>query len=193
MSANRLARPVTVSWRAWWARACSARTCAVTSREMPKVPMIAPVVVSQRQLGRRDPGVRAVAEGLALDLRHHRLAGADDALLVLEGGGGVLVAEEVEVGLADHLVRLAARRLVSSETLADQEEPAVEILEEHPLARACRAGCACRGARSLPGSSVLNGYLDLTSIPLPSRLLMGGDTGPSAARAPENRNHLREG
>jgi len=57
----------------------------------------APFFVPQRQLGGRDPGVRTAAVRLPLDLGHHGLAAADNPLLVLEGGEGVLVAEEVEV------------------------------------------------------------------------------------------------
>ena len=42
ISAIRFGSPVRGSCRAWWASALSALTCAVTSREMPNVPMIRP-------------------------------------------------------------------------------------------------------------------------------------------------------
>ena len=63
-------------------------------------------VVAKRHLRGRDPGVGSVGEGLPLQLAHDRLAGADDLLLVLEGGCGVFLAEEVEVGLPDYLLQL---------------------------------------------------------------------------------------
>ena len=108
------------------------------------------VVVPERQLGRRDPSVGPVVEGLALDLRHHRLAGADDPLLVVVGGPGVLVAEEVEVGLAEHLADVAplawstrklwlTRRNLLSRSLKNTRSPGVPSrLSMHNAFRSAR-------------------------------------------------------
>jgi len=67
----------------------SALTWAVTSREMPKVPMIWPSSSSSGifVVDTRRPAARV---GLPLHLARDRLAGLDDVLLVRERVGGVL-------------------------------------------------------------------------------------------------------
>ncbi len=67
------------------------------------------------------------------DLGKDRLARLDDPLLVDVSGRGVLFAEEVEVGFADHVRRALAMGLVFQETVAHQDEPATEVFEEHPF------------------------------------------------------------
>src|SRR6266487_3745133 len=62
-----------------------------------------------------------------------RLAGADDLLLVLKGGRCVLVAEDIEVGLPGQLLRGTARGVRGDPADADEEEPAQQVLEVHPL------------------------------------------------------------
>ena len=101
----------------------------------PEGPDDLALVVAQRELRRRDPGVGAVAEGLPLDLADDRLAGPDDPLLVLEGRGGVRLAEDVEVRLPENVLHRPVRALVDEESPADDEETAVEILEKDALAR----------------------------------------------------------
>ena len=68
-------------------------------------------------------------------MRHHRLAGLDDPLLVFVRRERVLVAEDVEIGLPDQLLDAETVRLVAGKALADQEEPALEVLEEEPFPR----------------------------------------------------------
>ena len=98
------------------------------------MPMISAVLVAKRHLRGRDPGAGPVVEGLPLQLPHDRLAGADDLLLVLKGSSGVFLAEEVEVGLPDHVFQRYGPELTAGEpACADQEEPAVQVLEVHAL------------------------------------------------------------
>ena len=61
-------------------------------------------LVAERHLRARHPGVVPALEGLALDLPDDGPAGANDLLLVLMRGERVLVAEDVEIGLADQVV-----------------------------------------------------------------------------------------
>ena len=74
-------------------------------------------------------------EGLPLDLGHHRLAALDDPLLVFVRSERVLVAEDVEIGLPDQLLDAVAVGLIAGKALADQQEPALEVLEEEAFAR----------------------------------------------------------
>ena len=97
----------------------------------PERPDDPPAAVAQRVLRRRGPRVGAVREGLALDLADDRLAGGDDALLVLVGAERVRAAEDVEVGLADHVLEGAAAAERVEPAVADEQEAALEILEEH--------------------------------------------------------------
>ena len=90
-------------------------------------------LVAQRHLGAGHPGVRATSVGLPFQLPHDRLAGADDQLLVGEGGGGVILTEEVEVGFPDQLGRAAARGVRGDPACADQQEAAERVLEVDPL------------------------------------------------------------
>ncbi len=90
-------------------------------------------VVAQRKLRRRDPKVRAVVEGLALDRVGHRLTRLHDTLFVLSGGGRVRRAEDVRVRLAHELIRSATATQRRHEAGADKHEPAFAILEEHAL------------------------------------------------------------
>ena len=90
-------------------------------------------VATKCHLCRRNPRIRAVAVGLQLHLADDRLTGADDFLLVLEGGRGMPLAEDVEVRLPDHFVRGAAWGIRGNPALADQQEPAQPVLEVHPL------------------------------------------------------------
>ena len=87
-----------------------------------------PGLVAQRHLRRRHPRLAAIRPHFVLLLVHHRLAGADDLLLVVEGLARVLFAEEIEVRLAEHV-----RRIVRAEALhrlaADPDEAAGEVLE----------------------------------------------------------------
>jgi len=92
-----------------------------------------PTGVAKRHLGRRDPAVGTVLEGLALDLGDDRLARGDDLPLVFESLGGMLLVEEVVVRLAEHLADAAPLCLGVQPALADEEEPAVEVLEEDPF------------------------------------------------------------
>ena len=104
------------------------------------------MLVAKRHLGGRDPGTGAVSEGLLLQLPHDRLAGADDPLLVLKGSSSVLLAEEVEVGLPDYLFQGMARGCRGEPACADQEEPAVQVLEVDALLGAVQQVVACRCA-----------------------------------------------
>ncbi len=92
------------------------------------------VLIPQRHLGGRHPGVRPAAVGLQLHLPDDRLAGLDDPLLVGEGGRGVLGAEHVEVGLAGQFRCGPARRARGDPAGADEQEPAHPVLEVHPFA-----------------------------------------------------------
>ena len=95
--------------------------------------MIWPRRISKWHFRGRDPVVRAVVEGLPLQLPHDRLAGADDLLLVLERSCGVFLAEEVEVSLPDHLLLGTVRNDPGEEACANQDEPALEVLEVQAL------------------------------------------------------------
>ena len=93
------------------------------------------VRVQQRHLGSGHPGVRPAAVGLPFHQPGDRLTGADDPLFVGERRGRVLAAEHVEVGLAHQLVGAAARRVRGDPALADEQEPAHQVLEIDPLLR----------------------------------------------------------
>ena len=90
-------------------------------------------LVPKRHLRGRHPRVRPAAVGLQLHLPYDRLAGADNLLLVPEGSGGVLVAEDIEVRLPDQLISGPARGVRGDPACADQEEPALQVLEVHAL------------------------------------------------------------
>ena len=101
-------------------------------RDIPRDPERAdylPELVAKRHLACRDPGVGRVGEGLSLELADDRLAGRDDALFILESRTGMLMAEEVEIGLPDDLLRGAARRDGVEPTCADEEKLAERVLE----------------------------------------------------------------
>ena len=91
------------------------------------------VLITKRHLRGRDPVVRAVVEGLPLQLPHDRLAGGDDLLLVRKSRNGVFLAEQVEVSLPDHLFRGTVRNDPGEEACANQEEPALQVLEVRAL------------------------------------------------------------
>src|ERR1700691_5169358 len=90
-------------------------------------------LVAKRHLRGRHPGVRPAAVGLQLNLPYDGLARTNNLLLVPEGNGGVLVAEDIEVRLPDQLPGGAARGVRGDPACADQEEPALQVLEIHPL------------------------------------------------------------
>jgi hypothetical protein len=79
-----------------------------------------------------DVGQVRAAE-LHLHLSYDRLARADDLLLVPEGSGGVLAAEDIEVRLPDQFIIGTARGVRGDPACADQEEPALQVLEVHAL------------------------------------------------------------
>ena len=87
----------------------------------------------ERHLRGRHPGVRPAAVGLHLHLSYDRLARADNLLLVPEGSGGVLAAEDIEVRLPDQFIVGTARGVRGDPACADQEEPALQVLEVHAL------------------------------------------------------------
>ena len=91
------------------------------------------VLVAERHLGGRYPGIRSAAVGLQLHLPDHRLAGLDDPLLIGEGGRGMLGAEDIEVGFAGQFLRRPARRVRGDPAGADEQEPAHPVLEVHPF------------------------------------------------------------
>jgi hypothetical protein len=91
------------------------------------------LLVAKRALCGRDPGTGPVAERLLLQLSDHRLACADDPLLVSEGDSGVFLGEEVEVRFPDDLLQGAARGCRGQPTGADQEKPALQVLEVDAL------------------------------------------------------------
>ena len=91
------------------------------------------VVVSKGNLAGLHPGVRTVAEGLSLDLSKNRLAGSDDALLILEGGNGVGLAEDIEVRLAEEIRLGQPRGVVEHVPVAQKQETTVEIFEVDAL------------------------------------------------------------
>ena len=70
---------------------------------------------------------------LPLELCEHRLSGLDHALLVLEGGDRVLSAEDVEIRLADHLVKWAPVRQARKKAHAHKQKAAIAVLEEDAL------------------------------------------------------------
>ncbi len=90
--------------------------------------------VPQRHLGGRNPGIRPSPVGFSLHLSHNWLAGADNLLLIFEGGGGMLVAEDIEVGLPGQVLLRAAGGVCRDPAVADEHEPAEQVLEVHPLA-----------------------------------------------------------
>ncbi len=90
-------------------------------------------LVPKRHLRGRHPGVRPAGVGLHLHLPHDRLARANDLLLVPEGSGGVLAAEDIEVRLPDQFIIGAARGVRGDPACANQEEPALQVLEVHAL------------------------------------------------------------
>ena len=69
------------------------------------------------------------------ELRDNRLAGSNDALLVLEGVRGVRSAEDIEVGFAEEVREGPPRDLVCQQPPADEEETALKVLEEDVLLR----------------------------------------------------------
>ena len=69
-------------------------------------------------------------ERFSLNLGDDRLARLDHMLLVLERGGRVRSAEDVEVRLADQLIQRSTVPLSRQETLAHEQEPALTVLEE---------------------------------------------------------------
>src|SRR5208337_3889028 len=58
-----------------------------------------PPLIPQRHLGAQRPASRPAPVGFPLQLPDDRLAGADDLLLILAGGEGMLVAEDIEIRL----------------------------------------------------------------------------------------------
>ena len=110
-------------------------TCAVTSRETPKVPTIGPVssrrgsLVVETQASARSWKVsRSI-------LATHRLAGLDHSLLVLDRPAEA--CSSLKKSKSDFPINLLERvqpcGLVGQEALADQEEAALQVLEEDAL------------------------------------------------------------
>jgi len=124
------------------------------------------VSVPQRHLRRRDPGAGAIAEGLLLDLGRHGPAGSDDPLLVGQGGARMLAAEHVEIGPASQFAGRAVRGVRGEPARAHQEEPALPILEVHPLFRGGQQIAHAGEHEFAPG---LAGRQDLRSRPGPRR------------------------
>jgi hypothetical protein len=58
--------------------------------------------------------------GFSLRLSHNWLASADNLLLTFEGGGGVLVAEDIKVGLPGQVLRGAAGSVGRDPAVADE-------------------------------------------------------------------------
>ena len=83
--------------------------------------------IAQRHLGRRDPGVRAIRPGLPLLQVNHRLAGLHDALFILERLQGVLVGEQIEIGLPHHGGDRPA--IAAGFGRADRDEARLAVLE----------------------------------------------------------------
>jgi hypothetical protein len=100
----------------------------------PERPDDRPGGVPQRHFGGRHPRIASAVEGFSFHLSHDWLASADNLLLIVEGGGGVLIAEDIEVGLADQVFRRAARGIGGDPAFADRQEAAAQILEVHALA-----------------------------------------------------------
>jgi hypothetical protein len=90
-------------------------------------------LVPKGHLRGRHPGVRPAAVGLQFHLSHDRLARANNLLLVPDGSGGVLAAEDIEIRLPDQVLRGTAGSVRVDPARANQEEPAQQVLEVHPL------------------------------------------------------------
>ena len=86
------------------------------------------VVIAQGHLVGEDPGGGSVQPGLAFQQVHDRYARADDVLLGIERGLGVLVGEVVEVRLPDHVCFVSYVKLLHLTTTHTQE-PALQVLE----------------------------------------------------------------
>jgi predicted amidohydrolase len=77
-------------------------------------------LIAEGHLRRGHPGVRPAGIGLSLHVPHHRLAGADDLLLISERRRGVLLGEHVEVRLAGQFPGVAARGVGLDPARADE-------------------------------------------------------------------------
>jgi hypothetical protein len=91
------------------------------------------MLVAERHLRRGYPGVRPAAKGLAFHQSHERLAGAHDVLLVRERRRGVCLGEYVEIGLPDQILRGPAGGDRVDPAVADEQEPARQVLEVDAL------------------------------------------------------------
>ena len=85
-------------------------------------------LVTERDLAGGYPSHVAIGPGFLLDFADDAFAGADDALLILEGRARVGLVEEIEVGLADDVGR-GGNSEGAGERGADGEKTRIEVLE----------------------------------------------------------------
>jgi len=132
-------------------KACSASTCAVTSREIPKVPTICPSRLARaawlstptRQDGRR----RSLAQPWP-----PCVAGPDDPLFVGKSSAGVLVAETGRSPSCRSSRRSCDPVPGQEEPGTNQDEPAVQVLGRNTRSSglANRFPCTCSLGRDGP-------------------------------------------
>ena len=93
-----------------------------------KGPHDPPRGIPEWQLGGRNPALVAIHPGFLFLLRHHELALENQIVLIVPGRLPVFGGEEVEVGLADQLGRIAAPEAGGVRPV-DQCESAFYVLE----------------------------------------------------------------